>query len=127
MPPRYVKSPQYKGRDIQLMIGRGLRTIRDGMVLEGEEYDIFLKHGLLVRLPDRVMATEPVVAEKPKEQTKPLQPAVVPVESDAPASDLLRAFRDAMPTPIETPIPVSEESVTRAPDPEKRRRGRPRK
>lgn len=63
--PKFIKSPAYKGKHLSLHVSGASRTIFDGMVLVGAQWEKFVKLGFLI----------PFVEEPPKAAAAPAPPS----------------------------------------------------
>ena len=59
MAHRYVKAPMYVGKSLVIQRGRRDKTVLDGEVLEGREWEKYVAHGLLVPDPNDVEEKAP--------------------------------------------------------------------
>lgn len=98
--PKFIKSPQFKGKHLSLHVSGASRTIFDGMVLVGAQWEKFVKLGFLVPM---------TVENAPKIDAPPPPPAV-----EEPASKVVEA-----PEPFPEPEVAPEEpkAVEAVPEP----------
>jgi hypothetical protein len=104
---RYKKHPSYVGKYLTIHVGGGDKRIGDFEILEGTQYDKFVGHGMLVRLPEPTPA--PVVAPAPA------APAPAPPEKKA--APEAKVETPAAEAPAETPAATDEGSTTKSPAP----------
>lgn len=76
--PKFVKAPQYKGKHLSLHVSGASRTILDGVVLVGAQWEKFVKLGFLVPVADE---PAPAPAAPPVPPAPPVKPVVEPVKA----------------------------------------------
>lgn len=106
MAHRYVKAPMYVGKSLVIQRGRRDKTVLDGEVLEGREWEKYVAHGLLVPDPNDVEEKAPEPKPKAKEAPPP-PPEPEKVET-------VKAVKEDE-TKDETPPAEDEGSVSKSP------------
>jgi outer membrane biosynthesis protein TonB len=81
--PKFIKSPDFKGKHLSLHVSGASRTIFDGMVLVGAQWEKFVKLGFLVPMTEE---NAPKVAP-PSPPPAPEEPASKPVVAPEPPAE----------------------------------------
>lgn len=110
--PKFIKSPAYKGKHLSLHVSGASRTIFDGMVMVGAQWEKFVKLGFLIPFveePPKAAAAPapppPPPEEKPEENppSEPEKAPEPPAAPEAPPEEPEAA--EAVPEPV---VPVEE-------------------
>ena len=104
--PKYIKAPAFKGKHLSLHVSGASRTIVDGVVLVGPQWEKFVKLGFLVPFEEPAPVPPPPVVEKVEPVKAPEPPVSAPEPAPEPeaAPEEPKAAEPA-PDPIE---PVAE-------------------
>ncbi len=126
----YAKHPDYMGKDLKIMVGRGDQTIFDNVVLEGSKWDRFVAMGFLRRCTDEEVADilrgrgekpepEPEPESDPEPATAAEKKAQAKAEKDAAAErateEQARAEADTAEAKARQAAADANESSTKSP------------